>query len=118
VWSDEITRVYGTLSARGGEQNGTGGFIEASGKQSLDYHAKVDVSAPAGKGGTLLLDPAKITLVGGTGEGAGSPDGNTTFRGSSTPGTVNFADNDITSTGISNIYQSELEGLPPEPISY
>jgi filamentous hemagglutinin family protein len=113
VWSDEVTRDYGRISAHGGAQGGNGGFVESSGKQYLDHRAKVDVGAPMGQGGTLLLDPATITLVGGAGDGAASPDGNLTFQGSATPGTVNFADSDITTAGISNIYQSELGGLTP-----
>jgi len=112
VWSDDATRVYGGISARGGAQGGNGGFVEASGKQYLDYRAKVDVSAPMGKGGTLLLDPATITLVGGSGDG-GSDASSTSFQGGATPGTVNFGDPDITTPSISNIFQSELEGLAP-----
>ncbi|WP_186453962.1 beta strand repeat-containing protein [Denitratisoma sp. DHT3] len=113
VWADDTTRAYGSISAKGGVNGGDGGFVETSGKKYLDYHARVDVGAAAGRGGTLLLDPATITLVGGSGEGAASPDGNTTFQGGATPGTVNFADGDITSAGVSNIYQSELQGLSP-----
>ena len=113
VWSDELTRNYGRISAKGGAQGGNGGFVESSGKKQLDHHAKVDVSAPKGSGGTLLLDPATITLVGGSGDGAAAPDGNTTFQGGSTAGTVNFTDSDLTSASVSNIYQSELEGLAP-----
>ncbi|WP_334168764.1 MBG domain-containing protein [Methylobacter sp.] len=104
VWADEQTKAYGAISAKGGAQSGNGGFVETSGRQALDFHAKVNVNAYKGKGGTLLLDPATITLVGGSGDGA--TDGYSTFQGSSTDGTVLFSD-----TGISNIYQSELEGL-------
>ncbi|OWW18775.1 filamentous hemagglutinin N-terminal domain-containing protein [Noviherbaspirillum denitrificans] len=114
VWSDEVTRNYGSISARGGANGGDGGFVESSGKQMLEHRGRVDVSAPIGKGGTLLLDPAVITLVGGSGDGDGtSPDGTNTFAGAGTTGTVNFADPDLTSAGVSNIYQSELEGLAP-----
>ncbi|MGZ5619614.1 MAG: MBG domain-containing protein [Methylobacter sp.] len=104
VWADEQTKAYGAISAKGGTQSGNGGFAETSGKQALDFHAKVNVGADKGKGGTLLLDPTTITLVGGNGDGA--TDGYSTFQGSSTDGTILFSD-----TGISNIYQSELEGL-------
>ena len=113
VWSNDFTRNYGRISAKGGAQGGNGGFVESSGKKKLDHHAKVEVSAPKGSGGTLLLDPAAITIVGGSGDGAATPDGTATFLGSSITGTVNFADGDLTSTGVSNIYQSELEGLAP-----
>ncbi|MFZ6779579.1 filamentous hemagglutinin N-terminal domain-containing protein [Undibacterium sp. Ji83W] len=105
VWSDEVTRVNGSISARGGLQSGNGGFVETSGKQNLDFHAKVDVSSAKGKGGTLLLDPASITIAGGTGDGAS--DGTGTFQGSAI-GTINFADGSPTT-----VYQSELQGLTP-----
>lgn len=66
VWSDRSTRVFGDIQARGGRNGGNGGLIETSGKQGLEYAAKADVSAPKGKGGTLLLDPTSITIIGGT----------------------------------------------------
>lgn len=105
VWSDEVTRVNGSISARGGAQGGNGGFVETSGKQTLDFHAKVNVSSTRGKNGTLLLDPASITIAGGTGDGAS--DGNSTFQGSAI-GTINFGDGSPTT-----VYQSELQGLTP-----
>ncbi|MFZ6720916.1 filamentous hemagglutinin N-terminal domain-containing protein [Undibacterium sp. Ji49W] len=105
VWSDEVTRVNGSISARGGQQSGNGGFVETSGKQSLDFHAKVDVSAARGKNGSLLLDPSSITIAGGTGDGAS--DGVGTFQGSGI-GTINFSD-----AGPTTVFQSELQGLTP-----
>jgi filamentous hemagglutinin family protein len=63
VWSDDVTRAYGTISTRGGAQSGNGGFVEVSGKGSLDFNAKVDTRAPNGALGTLLLDPANITVA-------------------------------------------------------
>lgn len=62
VWSDEITRAYGTISARGGTQGGDGGLVEVSGKNLLDFAARVDTSAPMGHAGTILLDPLDITI--------------------------------------------------------
>ncbi|WP_241687844.1 filamentous hemagglutinin N-terminal domain-containing protein [Janthinobacterium sp. 17J80-10] len=66
VWSDELTRAYGTISAKGGVQGGDGGFVEVSGKQRLNFDATVDISAPKGKAGSLLLDPRDIIVQGGT----------------------------------------------------
>jgi filamentous hemagglutinin family protein len=67
VWSDDTTRAYGKISARGGVSSGNGGFVEVSGKGALDFNAKVDTRAPNGMIGTLLLDPANINVaVGGT----------------------------------------------------
>ena len=57
VWADDITRAYGTITARGGAQSGNGGFVEVSGKEWLDFDARVDASASRGAAGTLLLDP-------------------------------------------------------------
>jgi len=105
VWSDGDTRAYGQILARGGAQSGNGGFAEVSGKQHLDYHAKADLRAPAGKRGTLLLDPQDIVIQQGTGDG--SFDGNATFYGdySYTSGLVSANDN-----SPSTIFGSEIEG--------
>ncbi len=63
VWSDDATRAYGTISAKGGSQSGDGGFIEVSSKKALDFAAKVNASAPNGTAGTLLLDPDNINVA-------------------------------------------------------
>ena len=62
VWADEITRYYGSISAKGGSQGGNGGFVEVSGKRDLDFQGAVDVAAPMGTGGRVLLDPQDIVL--------------------------------------------------------
>lgn len=62
VWSDESTRAYGSISARGGSQGGSGGFVETSG-HALDVAGiRVDARAPKGKSGTWLLDPFDIEV--------------------------------------------------------
>lgn len=64
VWSDTHSAVYGTISATGGMRKGDGGFIETSGKQTLDLRgASVDASASNGKAGTWLLDPYNLTIT-------------------------------------------------------
>ncbi len=63
VWSDDATRAYGTISARGGAQSGNGGFVEVSGRSNLDFAARVSTGAPSGRAGTLLLDPQDITVT-------------------------------------------------------
>jgi hypothetical protein len=64
VWSDDTTRAYGNISARGGDTGGNGGLVETSGKRYLDTPGiRVDVGAANGKGGTWLLDPSDINIV-------------------------------------------------------
>ena len=72
VWSDDATWFYGNISARGGALGGDGGYVEtsvgASGQGILTAAGSVNAGAPAGKGGTWLLDPNDITIsTGGTG---------------------------------------------------
>ncbi len=66
VWSEEATRVYGAINARGGAESGNGGFVETSGHY-LEVTRAPDVSAPSGSGGTWLLDPYNIEVVAGSG---------------------------------------------------
>ncbi|MDD2307967.1 MAG: filamentous hemagglutinin N-terminal domain-containing protein [Desulfuromonadaceae bacterium] len=63
VWSDDATRFYGEISAKGGVQGGDGGFAEVSGKRNLIYAGNVNLGAPKGVTGTLLLDPDDITII-------------------------------------------------------
>lgn len=62
VWSDQVTKFYGDILARGGAKSGNGGFIETSSKGYLDALGNVDASSPHGKSGTWLLDPANVTI--------------------------------------------------------
>lgn len=63
LWANDSTRARGTITARGGAQNGDGGLIETS-AHSLDVVGiKVDAGAPNGRSGTWLLDPADVTIA-------------------------------------------------------
>lgn len=62
VWSDNSTSYFGDIAARGGSAGGDGGNVEVSGKRSLQFSGTVDTRAPAGKQGTLLLDPEDIDV--------------------------------------------------------
>ncbi len=68
VWSERVTRFLGSISARGGTHSGDGGFAEVSGKRHLQFAAAaVDLRAPGGSAGELLLDPRDITISDGDG---------------------------------------------------
>lgn len=67
VWADDLTGFYGTASTRGGAAGGDGGLIEISGRNRLVFEGAVSVLAPSGAAGTVLFDPANITIVAGTG---------------------------------------------------
>jgi filamentous hemagglutinin family protein len=72
AWADGETLFYGKVSAKGGLLGGNGGFAEISGINNLDFRGIADLTAPKGATGTLLLDPANITISTGS-------DTNTTF---------------------------------------
>ncbi|WP_446355967.1 CHAT domain-containing protein [Coleofasciculus sp. A1-SPW-01] len=110
LWSDETTRFLGSISARGGLNGGDGGFVEVSGKQALDFQGVVDLLAPAGQVGTLLLDPTDITIS------TVADSGTMTFAGgifsdtTTTPSTLNTTtlENQL---ALSNVTVSTASGL-------
>ncbi len=63
VWSDEVTQVYGALTARGGALLGDGGLIETSSHQQLIVTRGGDASAVNGHAGMWLLDPLNVKIV-------------------------------------------------------
>ena len=63
VWSDNTTRVYGEISAKGGLNFGNGGFVETSSAGFLDIQNTPDVSAFNGISGTWLIDPHNISIT-------------------------------------------------------
>ncbi|WJI24617.1 CHAT domain-containing protein [Thermosynechococcus sp. B0] len=62
AWADNSTQFAGTISARGGQLSGNGGFVETSGRELLSVRGTVDVSAVKGQPGTWLLDPRNVTI--------------------------------------------------------
>lgn len=62
AWSNGATSASGKLTARGGAEGGDGGRIEVSGKH-LSMNAEVDLRAPNGRTGSLLLDPTSICIA-------------------------------------------------------
>src|SRR5207253_1569281 len=87
VWSDDVTRFLGSLSARGGSSGGNGGFAEVSGGGTLVFDGNADLRArdALGLAGHLLLDPKNIIV-------SISDPGSATSRTSASD-LDNFADN-------------------------
>ncbi len=57
------TAFGGAASATGGPAGGNGGQIEISSEDTVNlFHSSLDVSAPSGNVGTILLDPAILIL--------------------------------------------------------
>lgn len=66
IWSDDTTEFYGHVSAQGGIEGGDGGFVEISGKNFLDFNGTINLLAPQGENGVLLLDPTNISISSGS----------------------------------------------------
>jgi filamentous hemagglutinin family protein len=62
VLSSEQTTMQGTISATGGPIGGNGGFAEVSGG-ALSLTGAVNLVAPSGLAGSLLLDPTDLNIV-------------------------------------------------------
>ncbi|WP_455212535.1 two-partner secretion domain-containing protein, partial [Kaarinaea lacus] len=60
LWANNDTEFHGSISARGGQQFGNGGFVEISGKNEVTISNYVNLSASKGRAGTLLIDPGTI----------------------------------------------------------
>ena len=62
VWSDRQTDFFGQIYGQGGHKQGNGGFVEVSGKKTLNYWGLANLSASEGQTGTLLLDPDEAII--------------------------------------------------------
>ncbi|MBN7760757.1 filamentous hemagglutinin N-terminal domain-containing protein [Nitratireductor aquibiodomus] len=63
IFAEKDTTVSGALSARGGT-GGTGGFIETSGRKTVDFNGvSIDTSAAGGTTGNWLIDPEDIIIT-------------------------------------------------------
>ncbi|HEY9742648.1 MAG TPA: filamentous hemagglutinin N-terminal domain-containing protein, partial [Coleofasciculaceae cyanobacterium] len=110
VWSDQITRFFGQISARGGLNSGNGGFVEVSGKQSLNFQGIADLLASTGHVGTLLLDPTDITISDAPNTGSMTLTGEIFSDPATTPSNLNVAtlQNQL---AVSNVTVSTASGL-------
>lgn len=92
IFGTSMAKFEGVALAKGGALKGDGGCVEIS--QYPVFHGVVDTTAPLGQTGTLILDPASITISGGPTSG-GSFDGGSptnTFSGS---GSVTLNNSDL-----------------------
>jgi hypothetical protein len=96
LWSNDSTRAYGSITARGGAQGGAGGLIETSGHWLDVEGIRINARAPNGTNGMWLIDPADVTIS------AGAPSNITLTAGV-------FAPDSGAST--SNINAGVLQGL-------
>ncbi len=91
VWANDLTRFFGSLSARGA--NGSGGFAEISGKGELSFAGQVDLGSFFGNMGRLLLDPKNIIIA------AANPGGGAVSRSAATD-VDQFSDNPTESSWL------------------
>ncbi len=78
VLSTGTTTMNGLITATGGPQGGNGGFVELSGGNVSSGTGLVDVSAPSGTIGSILLDPDNLDIVASGGNLDGSFTGTVT----------------------------------------
>ncbi|MBN9559624.1 MAG: hypothetical protein J0H14_02710 [Alphaproteobacteria bacterium] len=104
--STEKTDHAGTITARSGAQGGNGGFVEVSGDQGFALTGSVDLAAPAGHVGSLLIDPADLVVVHGNAN-SGSLDKTAQTNAGKSQTTIAFSDdvppNTISDTTINTI---------------
>lgn len=107
VWSDDATRAFGAISARGGALRGDGGLVETSGAYLDVNGVRIDAGAAQGRSGTWLLDPRDIIIDDG-GDGvlddvdafAKNPGVNTRIA----PSLINSATTRVVLQATNNIY--------------
>lgn len=63
LWGTNSLAVAGNVTARGGSQGGDGGSLDLSTAGALSVTGSIDLQAPEGIAGSLLLDPASITVA-------------------------------------------------------
>ncbi|HWV15843.1 MAG TPA: filamentous hemagglutinin N-terminal domain-containing protein [Cellvibrio sp.] len=63
TFASNTARIYGSLSTRGGNESGNGGFIETSGLKYFELKNTPDIGSAVGHGGTWLIDPYDIEIL-------------------------------------------------------
>ncbi|MEJ2646143.1 MAG: filamentous hemagglutinin N-terminal domain-containing protein, partial [Gammaproteobacteria bacterium] len=93
IWSNDATRAYGRIAARGGDAGGDGGLIETSGHYLDVSGLRADAGAPQGMAGNWLLDPYDVEIVSSGGTAATKVTGTTaTWTASTSPTQINASD--------------------------
>ena len=69
AYADNYLNFTGTISAKGGELGGNGGFVDTSGKEQINIapSAKVVTTAVKGLTGNWVIDPTDLEVVAGSG---------------------------------------------------
>jgi filamentous hemagglutinin family protein len=71
AWSDGSTQAAGSIDGRGSGPDGVGATVEISSAHAIGFDANVElVAATAARAGTLILDPATLTIAPGSGSAA------------------------------------------------
>ena len=118
AWSDtqniaSVTKVQGTLLARGGLEGGDGGRIETSGRWLSTNGASGDASALKGAGGQWLFDPYDIEVVTSSVINPSNPTG--TWTASSTNSQIqNTAITSLLDAGTSVTISTGANALPTD----
>jgi hypothetical protein len=102
------TEVNGSISAKGGNAGGDGGFIETSASKVRfgDNMAISTLAAPGlgGRNGTWLIDPTDFTISSGSGASTTSSIGATTLSTSLASSNVSIATDNNSGSDSGNIY--------------
>src|SRR3990167_2351956 len=110
LWSDAVTKAYGTINVRGGALGGDGGFIETSIHDFLDVAGlRVNTTAPYGATGTWLIDPRDITISTGT-TANGSFDGGSPTNTFTSTGNSSVLNRDTLQTNLGNTHVNVVTG--------
>ncbi len=95
VWSQQQTNFAGSIIGTGGPNGGNGGYAEVSSHNILNFIGKIDLlGASGGNTGTLLLDPANVTISTSATSGD-TLSGGTTYSPTSGAATSNILNTDL-----------------------